>query len=73
MKVEWEPKDIRLGRVVGKPGRGERWIIGYSVARSHRFALVSLSDGMIQNDADAAEMASFLNKAGELPVELLGE
>lgn len=85
MRVTWEPSDIRPGRVVGKSGRGERWIIGYGVCPrkvsepERKFVLVSLADGMLQLSAPndpwqfntAEEIAAQLNQSGEMPSELL--
>ena len=75
MKVTWGTDDIRVGRVVGKPGRGERWMIGYRATREmddpREFTLNSLSDGMVQDPMTAAELVALLNRTGDLPVELL--
>lgn len=73
MKIEWEIADIKPGRVVGKPGRKERWMIGYVAAdqTEHRWTLVSLSDGMIQIPRSADLLATSLTESGELPAEVL--
>lgn len=73
MKVEWAPEDIRAGRIVGKADRKERWMIGYLVheASEHRWAMVAMSDGMIQPFQSAKLMAMFLTAEGEMPAELL--
>lgn len=75
MRFEWEPGDIRVGRVVGDPGRGERWMIGYmaesQLGEGKRYTLNSLSDGLVQMPRTAAELADSLNKTGEWPSELL--
>lgn len=76
MKVTWEAHDIRAGRRVGKNGRGEQWMIGYSHAHEpdNQYCLVSLTDGCISHDAQSKEeLATVLNEAGELPLELLNE
>lgn len=74
MKIEWEAADIKPGRIVGKPGRGERWMIGYdaTVATDRdgpRWCLVSLSDGMVQSRHTKEMLAKKLTLSGELPVE----
>jgi len=72
MKVEWHVDDIRPGRIVGKPQRGERWMIGYFTHRDddRRWTLNSLSDGLVQEPVTKAEMVVKLNQSGDLPVEL---
>ena len=50
MKIEWEAEDIKPGRVVGKPDRTERWLIGYIPGKApQHYVLVSLSDGMVSS------------------------
>jgi len=72
MKVQWERDDVRPGRVVGKPDRKERWLIGY-IGAGGDYALVSLSDGMICEKMSREKMADALNKSGEIPSEYLPE
>lgn len=81
MKIVWEAEDIKPGRRHGKPGRAERWIIGYLVAdcflepamdiRSARYCEISLADGAIQGPFSRQELAHGLNECGEMPEELL--
>ena len=75
MRFEWEPEDIKVGRVVGKPGRGERWMIGYMaesiLGEEKRYTLNSMADGLVQMPRTASELAASLNKTGEWPSELL--
>lgn len=74
MKIEWDPGDIKAGRIVGKPDRKERWMIGYLAATSsseHRWCLVSMTDGMIGTAQSARLLASMLTDQGELPLEII--
>lgn len=74
MKIVWEAEDIKPGRRHGKPGRAERWIIGYLPAmdiRSARYCEISLADGAIQGPFSRQELAHGLNECGEMPEELL--
>jgi hypothetical protein len=74
MKVEWTAQDIKAGRIVGKPDRKERWMIGYlgsTSASEHRWCLVSMADGMIGIAQSAKLLADMLTSEGELPAELL--
>lgn len=74
MKVEWTAEDIKPGRIVGRPDRRERWMIGYLTDYLNsdcRYALVSTSDGMVQARLTKEGMAQHLNAAEEIPVELL--
>lgn len=77
MKIEWQAEDILAGRIVGKPGRVERWLIGYTpdvADQSKRWALISLSDGMVAHHGDTAEaLAARLNAAGDMPVEFFSD
>lgn len=76
MRIEWQPDDIIPGRIVGKPDRIERWMIGYVVVSPQKgkaFCLVSLSDGMVQQARGAEELAADLNEAGELPIEFFSD
>jgi hypothetical protein len=66
MKIEWQPEDITPGRIVGKPDRIERWMIGYladPATPERKYVLVSLADGMVQPPCTADMMAVDLNKA----------
>lgn len=75
MKIEWQDDDIQPGRRVGKVGRTEQWMIAYFAdrppAEAVRYALVSLSDGMIQAALSAEAMAHHLNASGDMPIEML--
>jgi hypothetical protein len=73
MKIEWQPEDIVAGRVVGKPDRNERWMIGYksTAADDVRWCLVSLTDGMIHPALSKDALALHLNGCGEMPSEFL--
>ena len=74
MKIEWQLEDIQAGRRVVTPGRNEPWMIGYIASmRSDepRWALVSLTDGMIGKPVSREELAADLNKIGEMPLELM--
>lgn len=76
MKIEWQPEDIYAGRIVGKPDRAERWMIGYlaDVDGPKKWALVSLSDGMIAHRGDTDRfLADRLNAAGDMPVEFFSD
>lgn len=75
MKIEWTAEDITPGRVVGKPDRNERWMIGYfgdaERGQEDRYALVSTTDGMIGLRMGAQGLATQLNKSGEIPAEFI--
>lgn len=74
MKIVWEPEDIRVGRRVCTPGCSETWMIGFEIIDkfANRFCVVSLADGMISRSRmSAEEVADYLTKAGNHPVELL--
>jgi hypothetical protein len=78
MKTIWEPKDVRAGRRVRRPGCNEVWMIGYDShlisGASARLVLVSLRDGMISMKfKDAIDAAAHLNDASLQPIELVGE
>lgn len=70
MKLEWQAEDIIPGRIVGKPDRMERWMIGYVVAGSgNMYCLVSMTDGMVNTAMDKAGLVGLLNDLGEIPIE----
>jgi len=72
MRCIWDPRDIKPGRIIGKPDRTERWMIGYIADRgTNRYVLVSLSDGLVTLPVPPDMLASQLTKEGELPSELL--
>lgn len=78
MKLIWEERDIKPGRVVtpiGSHPGGERWVIGYTPhpteKKSNLFSLVSLADGAICLPNDAAHFVALLNEGGLWPVEWL--
>lgn len=74
MKIEWQIEDIIPGRIVGKPDRIERWMIGYVVdGRNNLYCLVSLSDGLVQTARRAKELAELLNASGDIPVEFFSD
>lgn len=76
MRVTWEETDIRAGRIVGKPTRQERWMIGYchghqADSKTERcYTMNSLTDGMVQTPIPAKTLAVSLTESGELPFEL---
>jgi hypothetical protein len=72
MKLIWSPKDITPGRVVGKPGIIEQWIIGYAGYEKSQYHLVSLSDGMITDGCSKELLADRLTMSESWPVEFLG-
>jgi hypothetical protein len=74
MKIEWQAEDVQAGRRIGHPDHLEQQIIGYlGNMRSDeaRWALVSLSDGMIMIPVTREELAAKLNAMGNLPIEML--
>lgn len=73
MKAIWEASDIIAGRRYGKPGSGERWMIGYQAGRVDKegFVSISLSDGMVVPQRPAEEIADGLTVNGYMPEELL--
>jgi len=77
MKFVWEESDIIGGRIVGKPGRLESWMIIYrpSMApgsRGNLYGMVSLTDGSFGKDfVSNSSMAEFLNNIGEIPEEFI--
>lgn len=76
MKIEWQIEDIQAGRIVGKPDRIERWMIGYlpGERNQNKWALVSLADGMvIQTGSTAEQMCSHLNTSGDVPIEFFSD
>lgn len=73
MKIEWEADDIVCGRRVGHHDRSEQHMIGFFVVDAgnpERYALISLSDGMIAGPFTKEKLADLLNKTAEVPVEL---
>ena len=73
MKIIWEASDIRPGRVVGKAGRKEEWMIGYlnGEAKADNFCLISLNDGCVSNRGTAEQLASSLTESNDWPIRLL--
>jgi len=70
MKITWEAEDIRGGRIVGKKGREERWlIIRLEDGMTHKYALASMADGMVICEGRADHVATRLNDSGDIPVE----
>lgn len=73
MRIEWEDKDITVGRQVGWFDRSERMIVGW-LATWHgddKLVMISLSDGMVGEQHTKGGIAGFLNNASAVPVELL--
>lgn len=74
MKVQWEEVDIKPGRIVGKPDRAERHMIGYTpgMIRGDNGwrTLNSLADGQVLYFKNNEEVVTHLNDTGDLPVEL---
>jgi len=78
MKIIWQPGDIHGGRIVGKPDRGERWMIVYMPSERDdigiAYALVCLDDGVIEGAFTSAEaLAARLNESGDLPIEFFSD
>ena len=73
MQVIWHPSDIRVGRIYGKQGVREKWLIGYrpDVDGPCRFVSISLDDGMVTEPRTDMAMAECLSRHEYLPVELL--
>jgi hypothetical protein len=73
MKVEWEATDIHAGLIVGKIGRVERLMIGYTYDANGKkeCCSISLVDGLICIVGDTSAMATWLNVNSELPEGLL--
>lgn len=73
MKVIWQLDDIECGRIVGQIGRRERYMIGYDPAciGVHKYTLNSLADGMVMVGMTKEQLCNHLNKACEMPEELL--
>lgn len=74
MKIEWQAKDIKAGRRVGHPNHSEQWMIGYMGSMTSdeaRWALISLSDGMIQTPVTRENLAVTLNSTGDIPLEFI--
>ena len=69
MKIEWEADDIRPGRMVGRPGRNERWMIGYIIQEKEvPYCLISVQDGMVVKLGSAESAAEHLNASGDVPI-----
>jgi len=74
MKVIWEAGDIRCGRVFGREGITERWMIGYICPESSvsRIVTVSLSDGLVSpQHFDRETLARTLTDGSYMPEEFL--
>lgn len=74
MKFEWDADDIKPGIMVGKPGRIERWMIGYASFAQHedaKYTLNSLTDGMVNGTYTKAELAERLTRNNDHPVDVL--
>ena len=73
MKVTWEAGDIRTGRLYGKVGAGEMWMIGYvvNVSGINGYVSVSMNDGMVTEQKTKEEMAKTLTECGYLPKEIM--
>lgn len=76
MKVTWEEGDIKAGRRFGRIECKEKWMIGYRFAGSGstEFTIISLVDGMVNSMLKSRQdVADFLNRAEDLPLELINE
>jgi hypothetical protein len=75
MIITWEEKDIKIGLIVGKAGRKERWMIGYGYYGENftgaKFTLNSLSDGMVRSFKTIDAIIAFLNSSQEMPIAYL--
>lgn len=79
MKIVWAPEDIWCGLRVGRDGDtlGKGMIVGFDPKRhtsaNPALCLVSLDDGMIIVKGQShEEIAEWLTKNNELPIEVLG-
>jgi len=75
MICEWEVEDIKPGRVISKPGIGEKWTIGFLafINGKKRYVLISNLDGMVTKPETKEELAEHLTKSALIPIELLAD
>lgn len=74
MQFTWTADEIKPGIVVGKPGRDERWMIGYAPFvhdGEKRYTLNSMSDGMVRAPVTKTELAAHLTDSNEHPSDVL--
>lgn len=73
MRVIWDEDDVKVGRVYGKSGIKEQWLIGYraDLSGDARYVSVSTSDGMVTIPRTKRGMAENLSRNGYSPVEYL--
>lgn len=69
MKYIWEESDVVPGQRYKVDDAEEIFIIGYMAARDDKkLVSISLSDGMVQPEATAADWAATLNSSRCVPV-----
>ena len=75
MKVEWEEKDIKTGRRFRSEFCNEIWMIGGMTGdNGTEFTVVSTLDGLVNTKLKTRkDVAEFLNRNNDLPLELLDE
>lgn len=76
MRVGWEEQDIKPGRRFKGRSGSEVWMIGYiiSAEESNQYTVVSLLDGMVNGKLKTrGDVAEFLNKNMDLPLELVDD
>lgn len=73
MKIIWQEVDIKVGRIYGKRGMKETWMIGYrpEIDGAMRYVSISMVDGMITLPRTTTEMAEILTSNEYWPIELL--
>lgn len=73
MKIIWQEEDIQVGRIYGRPGMKETWMIGYrpEIDGTIRYVSISMVDGMITLPQTKAEMAEILTSNEYCPIEFL--
>lgn len=71
MKVTWETKDVKAGRVVNVSSGDESMVFYRHVTADNRYGLVSLITGMVLHENKLKrELADILTMEGFLPNEL---
>lgn len=74
MRFIWEETDIKPGRVYGRAGMREQWLIGYrpELESKKNLVSVSLADGMVAGEPRTKmEMAEVLSRNDYAPIEFL--
>lgn len=73
MKVNWEGRDIRCGRVVAvhdASDKSERFMIGYTATASGTvYHLISMRDGSVMHQETKPGLASELTRQNMVPIE----